>query len=254
MNQIFHPSMNAIAKISIILGGLLSMANQFLKPWQEKSIEIDTKRQILGAVIDVEAMSNNEILAYYDKTIKSVVVDFNGDLIDKNEKGNPIIAEDVSISQNFKKKKEDRQYPVFIYHKEGEPEAIEAYILPMYGTGLWGPIWGFVALETDFNTVKGAVFDHEGETPGLGARITTKEVQSRFIGKKIYDEKGDLESVTLLKGENNPQSALDEHHINGMSGATITGRGLSKMIKSYLENYQSYIDKTKSSTSKVASL
>lgn len=242
------------AILTIVLGGLLSLATQFLKPWQDKSIEIDTKKQILGAVVDVETMSSKEILDYYNTTIKSIVVDFNGDLIEKNEKGGDIVAEDINIAKNFKKKKEDRQYPVFIYHQEGSPDEIEAYIFPMYGTGLWGPIWGYVALQTDFNTVKGAVFDHEGETPGLGARITTKEVQQRFIGKEIYDDKDELKSVTLLKGENNPQSALDEHHINGMSGATITGKGLSRMLMSYFENYQAYIDKTKSKAGKVASL
>ncbi len=242
------------AILTIIIGGLLSLANQVLKEPQQKSVEIDTKKQILGAVLDISTMKNNQILEEYSATIKSIVVDFNGNPIEKNEKGNPIVAEEVNIAKNFKKKREDRQYPVFVFHKKGDESAVEAYIFPQYGTGLWGPIWGFVALDTDMNTIKGAVFDHEGETPGLGARITSKEVQERFVGKKIYDEQGNLVSVALLKGESNPESAKDEHHIDGMSGATITGKGLSKMLFSYFENYQSYINKVKTETKKVAAL
>ncbi len=242
------------AILTIIIGGLLSLANQVLKEPQRKSIEIDTKKQILGAVLDVSTMKNNEVLEEYDASIKSIVVDFNGELIEKNEKGNPIVAEKVNIAKNFKKKKEERQYPVFIYHKKGDENAVEAYIFPQYGTGLWGPIWGFVALDTDMNTIKGAVFDHETETPGLGARITEPQVQERFVGKQIYNDQGELISVKMLKGESNPESAKDAHHIDGMSGATITGKGLSNMLLDYFQNYQSYINKVKAETKKVAAL
>lgn len=234
------------AILTIILGGLLSLANQGLKPMQDKSVEIDTKRQILGAVVDTEEMSNNDVLDYYKSTIKAVVVDINGELIEKTEKGDLLIAEDVDIAKNFKRPQEQRQYPVFIYHQEGNDENVEAYIFPMYGKGLWGPIWGYVALQTDFNTIKGAKFDHEGETPGLGARITENAVQQRFIGKKIFDPEGELVSVSMLKGENNPPNMLDEHHIQGLSGATITGKGLSEMITNYLGLYQGFINRVKS--------
>lgn len=234
------------AILTIVLGGLLSLANQGLKPMQDKSVEIDTKRQILGAVVNVEEMSNNEILDYYEATIKAVVVDINGELIEKTEKGDLLVAEDVDIAKNFKRPQEQRQYPVFIYHQEGNDENVEAYIFPMYGRGLWGPIWGYVALQTDFNTIKGAKFDHEGETPGLGARITENAVQKRFIGKKIFDPEGKLVSVSMLKGENNPPNMLDEHHIQGLSGATITAKGLSEMITNYLGLYQGFISRVKS--------
>lgn len=233
------------AILTIILGGLLSLANQGLKPMQDRSIEIDTKRQILGAVVDTEEMTNDEILEYYGATIKSIVVDINGDQIEENEKGEPIVAEEIDIAKNFKKPKEERAYPVFVYHKKGS-EKVESYVFPIYGNGLWGPIWGYIALETDFNTVKGAKFAHASETPGLGARITENAVQDRYAGKKLYDEEGNLRSVIMLKGENNPESMLDEHHIQGMSGATITGKGVTEMIENYIGYYQGYIDKAKS--------
>lgn len=233
------------AVLTIVLGGLLSLANQGLKPAQVRSIEIDTKKQILGAVIDVDKLKNEEVLKFYETSIKSIVVDINGEPIEKNEKGEPLIAENVDIAKNFKKPAEERQYPVFIYHQKGDESKIEAYIFPMYGRGLWGPIWGYIALETDFNTIKGAKFDHETETPGLGARITEKEVQERFVGQKVYDGQGNLKSVAMLKAESNPESLLDEHHVNGLSGATITGKGLNEMLKNYFDLYEEYMKKAK---------
>ncbi len=149
---------------------------------------------------------------------------------------------------------EKRLYPVFCYHSPGNEDDIQAYILPMQGKGLWGAIYGYIALETDMNTIKGISFGHESETPGLGARITTKEVQDRYIGKKIFDDAGTLVSVTMLKGERHPASQLDEHHIDGMSGATLTGKGVNQMLIDYLGYYQKFLNKNRSATNKTASL
>ena len=196
----------------------------------------------------------NEVLDMYQQTISSSVVDLDGNSIEKDEKGADLVAEDVNIAKNFKKDAEDRQYPVFIYHAAGDPNAVEAYILPVFGKGLWGPIYGFVALDTDLNTIKGVSLDHDKETPGLGARITATAVQDRYIGKKIFDASGTLVSVSMLKGESNTAAALDDHHIDGLSGATITGNGVNDMLLEYLSNYQKFFEKTGGQASKVASL
>ena len=242
------------AVLTIILGGLLSLANQGLKPMQKKSIELDTKKKILGAVSDLQGKKGSEILELYGSSIESIVVDINGELIKKNEKGGDIIAENVNIAKNFKKNAEERMYPVFIYHKPGDKDAIEAYIFPVYGKGLWGPIWGFIALETDLNTIKGTSFDHKTETPGLGARITSTEIRERYNGKKVFDGSNNLLSISMLKGENNSPSTLDEHHIDGLSGATLTANGVNDMLESYFKYYESYINKSKGATKKVALL
>jgi Na+-transporting NADH:ubiquinone oxidoreductase subunit C len=163
-----------------------------------------------------------------------------------DEKGAKLVAENVDIAKNYKKAPENRMFPVFKYHKPGNKDEVEAYIFPIYGKGLWGPIWGFIALETDLSTIKGVSFDHKTETPGLGARITTAEISNRFVGKKVFDDDGKLASVVMLKGENNPTSLLNEHHIDGMSGATLTGKGVNEMLKSYFNYYQPYINKAKS--------
>jgi len=224
-----------------------------LRPTQQKSIELDTKKQILSAVTSID--EGIDVLDYYKKTVKSIVVNMNGEVVEKNEKGEQIIAEKVDIAQNYKKKDpKDKLFPVFIFHSEGNENDVKAYIFPVYGAGLWGPIWGFVALETDLNTLKGIALDHESETPGLGARITTDEVKNRFKGKSIFDDNGQLVSVELLKGENNPQESLDKHHIDGMSGATLTGKGVNQMLKNYLGYYQPYVDKLKKKKESVAML
>ncbi|MCK5103931.1 MAG: NADH:ubiquinone reductase (Na(+)-transporting) subunit C [Cyclobacteriaceae bacterium] len=242
------------AILTIVLGGLLSLANQGLKPMQQKSVELDTKKKILSAVTDLKGKKGNEILELYGQTIESIVVNLDGDPVEKDEKGSDIEAEKVNIAKNFKKAPEDRMYPVFKYHKAGDKDAVEAYIFPVYGKGLWGPIWGFIALETDLNTIKGTSFDHKSETPGLGSRITSTEVRNRYNGKKVFDDSGNLVSISMLKGENNSPNVLDDHHIDGLSGATLTAYGVNDMLDSYFKYYQGYINKLKNATEKVALL
>lgn len=239
------------AVLTIILGLLLSGTAQVLGPRQQEAIALDKKKQILGAVISAEeigAMSPAQVNEFYTNNISSTVVDINGKEI--TEGG--VTAEKVEIAKDYKKPADQRQYPVFIYHAEGNPSDVKSYILPLYGAGLWDAIWGYIALETDMNTIGGITLAHASETPGLGARITEGEVQARYIGKKIFDESGALVAVQMMKGEGKDYSS-DAHKVDGMSGATITGNGVNNMLKAYLGNYEAYI-KSKSSSSAVAGL
>lgn len=237
----------------MIVGGVLSFTSQVLAPAQKKSIELDTKTSILSSVLDIDSLNQvirkeklgkGYILEVYDQRIKSLVVDYQGNEITTGEKGQPIVAENVDVLKNYKKKPEDRQYPVYKYMNQANPDEVESYIFPLYGNGLWDKIWGYVALNSELKTIVGASFDHKQETPGLGARIATKEIQKRYVGKKIYNDQGELVSVVMVKGEGN--SGLDSHHVDGMSGATMTGKGVNKMLKSYLECYQAYFKKVNS--------
>lgn len=235
--------------ITVIFGGALSLTSVGLKPLQDKQVEIDTKKKILGAVMDISQITDpNEILRVYDEKVTSIVVDINGNKIENDAKGNPIVAEKVNIQKNSKFDPAERQYPVFMYSEDGS--GTDAYIFPTFGSGLWDWISSYIALESDLNTVKGIAFDHKSETPGLGARITEVKVQQRFAGKEIFNDQGQLESITMVKGEGN--TGLSEHQVDGMSGATMTAKGLNAMLKSYLECYQAFIKKTKSQ--KTASL
>jgi len=231
---------------TVLVGGLLATASQVLKPAQERSMELDTKRQILGAVMQLKP--GDDVLKIFDDRISSLIVNYKGEeIVRTSNTGDTILAEDLNLGREFKAAPEERAFPVFIFHKEGSDE-VEAYIFPVYGRGLWDNIWGYIALETDLKTIKGARFDHAGETPGLGARITEGEIQNRFIGKKMYDNAGQFVSVRMLKGERNPSDKLDEHHVDGLSGATLTTKGVNEMIQNYFGYYDAYIQKLKNQT------
>lgn len=235
--------------LTIILGLLLSGTSQVLGPLQQEAIALDKKKQILGAVIsasEIEAMTPQQVNEFYSSRISATVVDLSGKEITGVE------AEKVEIAKDYKRPADQRQYPVFMFHAEGNPEAVESYIFPLYGAGLWDAIWGYLALETDMNTIGGITLAHASETPGLGARITEGEVQSRYVGKKIFDDSGSLVAVQMQKGEGKDYSA-DAHKVDGMSGATITGNGVNNMLKAYLGHYEAYI-KSKSSNQTVAGL
>ena len=197
-----------------------------LGPIQKVQVEIDTKKKILGAVMDISTLSSDEVLELYNKKMSSVVLDISGNEVLASD-GEKLIAEEINIQKNYKIEKNDRDYPVFMFSDDGN--TIDYYIFPMFGNGLWDWISGFVALDKDLNKVVGVAFDHKAETPGLGARISSNEIQDRYKGKEIFDGLGNLVSVRMLKKENN--SELNIHEVDGMSGATITANGLNDMLK-----------------------
>src|SRR5690606_24298610 len=138
------------------------------------------------------------ITAYYENTIASTVVNIEGEEVTEVE-GTAISAETVDIGSNYKRAPVDRLYPVFIYHEEGNPDNVSAYILPLYGAGLWNAIWGYTVLQSDLKTIEGVTFSHAGETPGLGTRSTEEGVQQRYQGKEIGGDNGEIASVTIAK-------------------------------------------------------
>jgi Na+-transporting NADH:ubiquinone oxidoreductase subunit C len=234
--------------LTVVLGLLLSGTSQLLGPMQKEAIALDQKKQILGAVIpgdEIDAMTPQQVNDYYGSHIASTVVDVNGKEI------TGVNAEAVDVAKNYKKPVEERQFPVYIFHEEGNVAAVNSYIFPLYGAGLWDAIWGYLALDTDMNTVGGITLAHAGETPGLGARITEPGVQARFEGKEIFNESGELVAIQMQKGEGKDYSS-NPHQVDGMSGATITGNGVNNMLKNYLGYYQAYIESKKSSTAVAA--
>lgn len=230
--------------LTVVLGLLLSGTSQVLGPMQREAIALDQKKQILGAVIsgdEIAAMTPEEVNSYYGSHIASTVVDVNGkEIADATAAG-------VDVGKNYKKPFEERQFPVYIFHEEGDVTAVKSYVFPIYGAGLWDAIWGFLALDTDMNTVGGITLAHAGETPGLGARITEPGVQGRFEGKEIFNESGKMVGIQMQKGEGKDYSG-NPHQVDGMSGATITGNGLNNMLNNYLGYYKVYIESKKSST------
>jgi Na+-transporting NADH:ubiquinone oxidoreductase subunit C len=213
----------------IIVAALLSYAAIGLKPFQDRNIELEKKQNILSSVgvnIDRE---NAE--AKYSTYIKSELV--------LNNKGEEVegSAFDVDLGKEIKKDVNTQLLPLFI----SEVDGITRYIIPLRGKGLWGPIWGFIALEDDINKVYGAVFDHEKETPGLGAEINTPIFQDPFAGKTIFEG----EVFTPIKVIKGGPTEGDMHAVDGISGGTITSDGVSEMLYERLNMYLPYFNKIK---------
>jgi len=219
----------------VVVGSILAIAALALKEPQAENIKKEKMKNILAA-IQVEATLDNaeELFFQYVKT--RVVINAQGDKLNTAE--GAVQALDKQDAFNVDVLKEyktidavaDRNFPLFVCEKEGATY----YVIPLVGKGLWGPIWGFVALENDYNTVYGASFDHKGETPGLGAEISTAAFQKQFEGKKILDN-GNFVSVRVLK-----TGAGDAHSVDAISGGTITSVGVDEMVQRTLAIYNNY--------------
>lgn len=214
----------------ILVAAILSFAAMSLKPYQDRNIEIEKKQNILASVnIDATADDAEEI--YNKVVVNSYIVDSKGEVIDGD-------AFSVVLKKERTKPVDEQKLPVY----ECEIDGNIKYILPVYGTGLWGPIWGYISLDDDMNTIYGATFDDEGETPGLGAEIATKTFQSQFKGKTIFDNNGNLVSITVAKAN---ESAPEEHRVDAVSGGTITSKGLQKMLIDDLSAYKDFLNQKK---------
>ena len=213
----------------IIVAALLSAAAIGLKPFQDRNIELEKKQNILISVGIVSDRDGSEEL--YTTYIKSELV--------LNNKGEEVegSAFDIDLSKELKKDADAQLLPLFISEVDGATR----YIIPLRGKGLWGPIWGFISLEDDLNSVFGAVFDHKGETPGLGAEINKPMFQDPFAGKTIFEGE-EFTSIKVIKGG---AEQGDMHGVDGVSGGTITSDGVSDMLKERLSMYLPYFNTLK---------
>ena len=217
------------AAITVVCGGLLAFASTSLKDKQDANIALEQKKNILSSVIGLT--ENDDIVEIYTRKVKGFVIDYDGNVRDEMK------PEQVVVAVEYKKAPKDRLLPVYEFRDEAGK--VEFAVMPVYGYGLWNNIWGFIAVKSDFNTVQGVKFQHAGETPGLGARIESEEIQERFKGKTIF-ENGTLTSIFIQKGEGHDYST-DAHKVDGMSGATLTGKGVNNMLKDYLVCYENYL-------------
>lgn len=218
----------------VVIAVLLSVAAITLAPYQAKNIRIEKMKNILSSVsIPTETAATESAFNQYIS--KQIVLNNKGE-----EVAGSVAAFDIDLKKELDKaktgKENEQLFPLFICTKEGN----SFYIIPIRGKGLWGPIWGFISLESDMNTVYGVSFGHKSETPGLGAEIETEKFQQEFIGKKIFDESGNFVSVSVIKGGAKPN---DMHGVDAISGATITSKGVSEMFKRTLNNYIPYFKK-----------
>jgi Na+-transporting NADH:ubiquinone oxidoreductase subunit C len=221
------------AAITVVCGGLLAFASISLKDEQDANIALEQKKNILSSVLVLEEEADIETL--YAQSVRSFVIDFEGNVKPGIE------PEEVVVAAEYKKPAKERLLPVYEFRSTTDTSKVEYAVMPVYGYGLWNNIWGFVAVKSDFTTIQGVKFQHAGETPGLGARIESDEVQDRFRGKTIF-EGSQLKPVVIQKGEGNDYSS-DPHKVDGMSSATLTAKGVNNMLADYLACYQNYLRK-----------
>ena len=213
----------------IVVAAILSSTYIQLKPLQDRNIELEKQQNILSSIgIEVARDSANIFYSSYIK--EDHVINFKGEKIEGS-------AFNLDLASEMKKDKLDQKLPLFISEIEGEKK----YIIPLRGTGLWGPIWGFLALEEDLNTVYGAVFDHKAETPGLGAEINRDFFEDQFPGKMIFKD-SILASIVVVKGGADPS---DLYAVDGISGGTITSDGVTYMLEERLNMYLPYLQMMK---------
>jgi len=192
----------------VVVAVVLALASYLLKERQQRNIEIEKKQMILkSAHLAADVDKAKDMATYiedeYDKYITDTTVNSSGQTL-----------------------------PLFICRVGSE----SYYIVPLHGTGLWGAIWGYLTLRGDLNTVYGTVFDHKGETPGLGAEITTNGFADQFIDKKLFDG-DDFKSIQVVKGGN---SQGNPHQVDAISGGTITSKGVEAMLKNCISQYLEY--------------
>jgi Na+-transporting NADH:ubiquinone oxidoreductase subunit C len=220
----------------ILVAATLSFTAISLQPLQDKNVEIEKKQNILASV-GIEADANNAEAEYSKYITASFVVNSKG------EKVEGIDAFKLNMAQEVSKAHDTRNLPIYICKKNDN----QYFIIPLRGKGLWGPIWGYLALESDLNTIYGAVFDHKGETPGLGAEINQGWFQEPFLGKTIFNKDGNFVSITVHKGGKGSAAAAGdlEHGVDAISGGTITSKGLEAMISDCLTPYENYFKNQK---------
>ncbi len=227
-----------VLAITVVFGLLLSLAYSALRDRQQFNAEVNVKRNILIAVglLDRSAdVDLNEIDNIYNISIKSFAVDRYGDIAEGVEGASldlEAVLENPDPSQHL--------YPVFVVASGDEPPSV--YAIPVFGKGLWSTLYGYLALESDLETVRGMTFYEHKETPGLGAEIEQAWFQNNFIGKKIYDGSGRLRTIQVVKGlvEDRIATEDQQYYVDGISGATITGRGVSNLLETKVALYEPF--------------
>ncbi|MDE6463862.1 MAG: NADH:ubiquinone reductase (Na(+)-transporting) subunit C [Muribaculaceae bacterium] len=217
-----------IVVLVVVVGSALAFTAISLKDKQLANANADKMRQILASV-RIEAPADS-IVEYYDSYIRDpFVVDESGERIPG------AVAFDIDVAAQSRMAADERQLPVYPCVL---PDGSTKYILPLYGAGLWGPIWGYVSVDSDGSTIYGAYFAHQGETPGLGAEIAKPAFSDRFRGKTLF-KNGTFLPVAVVKNGQRPNG--NEDYVDGISGGTITSKGVGAMIDNCLSPYQNFL-------------
>lgn len=218
-----------ITVLVVVVGAALALTAMSLKEKQQDNARADKMGQILQAV-RLTYPADEVIDAFQDFITDQYVVNSAG------EKVAGVEAFNVDVAAEAKKPADERLLPVYVCTL---PDAGTKYILPLAGMGLWGPIWGYVSFDADGSTIYGAFFDHQGETPGLGAEIAKSAFSDQFRGLSV-EKDGQFVPVTVVKKGQKPEGDMD--YVDGISGGTITSLGVASMLDGCLTPYKAYLE------------
>ena len=213
----------------IVVAAVLAFTSLSLKAPQTRNIEIDKMTQILSSV-KIKSDASDAQQQYKKYIIGSFVTNEAGDIIKGED------AFDIKISEQVKLAPDKRLLPVFVAKLA---DGSTKYIIPMYGSGLWGPIWGYISVDSDGKTVYSAYFAHQGETPGLGAEIEQPQFYDQFGGKHLFID-GTFKPIVVEKSGQKPVDGAD--YVDAISGGTITSKGVEAMIKNTLTPYVKFFE------------
>lgn len=237
-----------------LVAAILAFASLALAPKQDENVKADTISQMLAAAkffekSELAAMGNTKVLEEYVKSVKSsIIVGADGSQTGSLNKDKSEIYTTGQLKAQDKYIKAGNTdkiaLPVFIFEKDGETITV----VPCYGAGLWGPIWGYIALNDDL-TIRGTYFDHASETPGLGAKIKDDpKFRAEFEGKSVdftaVDKSGAKVPFEVVKGG---APAGQKNAVDAITGATITSKALGVAIARWLSAYEPYLSSAKAS-------
>lgn len=228
----------AVAMV-VLVGALLAFTSSTLAPNIKTNKELEKQQNILYAMGVNENDESSAVFVSTDK-VESLFKEYitkqlevQGGNVKENDQAFLI---DVKKEQANAKSGKVRKLPVFIGEKDGKTY----HIVPIRGKGLWDAIWGYVAMDNQM-VIQGAIFDHKGETPGLGANIKQRFFMDDFLGEHLLDTSGNFKGITVSKSNADPKNDdKTDNEVDAIAGATITGDGVSAMIKSDLKLYLPY--------------
>tara|TARA_B100001173_G_scaffold312093_2_gene331616 strand:- start:1979 stop:2740 length:762 start_codon:yes stop_codon:yes gene_type:complete len=225
----------------LVVASTLAFTASSLKSLQAENVRKEKMQNILSTIGVQTDRDQAETL--YKKYINGTfAIDHLGNL-DKT-----VDAFKIKLNYEIKKPVQDQRFPLY----KAVVDNMSYYIIPLRGSGLWDAIWGYIALKSDINTIQGAVFDHKGETAGLGAEITQQWFMDRFKEEKVFDSSGQLVGINVSKTNNDPKDTdKEDHEVDAISGATITGDGVTDMIIERLTHYLPYFEKEKTTIASI---
>lgn len=217
-----------IILLVLVVGTALTATSLALRQRQDENIKADKMRQILASVNITAGEGESIVDTFNDRIVKQFVINSAGEEIEGE-------AFDIDVAKEVKLPADQRKLPVYLCRTDNG----DKYILPAYGAGLWGPIWGYISIDGNGSEIYGAFFAHQSETPGLGAEIEKPAFSDEFKGLNLFKD-GLFHPIAVVKAGQTPKDNSD--YVNGISGGTITSKGVGDMIDNCLSPYQTFLD------------